>query len=141
MDTNSVERSVWIAAPRERVWQAVTDAEQLTRWWTGGEWDIPVLEVGGRVRFGLGDDAALATIAVLDPPREFRMDWEPNPMFPTRMTSTLRLEEENGGTRVTALETGFEGLPEDIRRKRVEGNEAGYEVVLAALKALVEGTS
>lgn len=34
----------------------------------------------------------------------------------------------------------FEGLPEDIRRKRIEGNEHGYEIVLAALKRLIEST-
>ena len=140
MESISVERSIWIDAPRERVWQAVTDPAQLTRWWTGGEWQIPALEVGGRVRFGMGDDAAIATIAVLDPPRELRMDWEPNALFPTSMSSTLLLEAVDGGTRVTAIETGFEGLPDDIRRKRIEGNEQGYEIVLAALKAMLEDT-
>jgi uncharacterized protein YndB with AHSA1/START domain len=139
VDVISVERSVWINAPRERVWQAVTNPSQLTIWWTGGVWTIPALEVGGEVRFGMADDVATAKIAVLDPPNVFRMDWEPNPLFPVAMTSELRLTEEDGGTRVTAIESGFEGLPEDIRAKRIEGNERGYEIVLAALKALLEG--
>jgi uncharacterized protein YndB with AHSA1/START domain len=32
MEKLVVERSIWIAAPRERVWQAVTDPEQLAQW-------------------------------------------------------------------------------------------------------------
>src|SRR5688572_19975639 len=28
----TIERSIWIAAPRERVWQAVTDPEQVIQW-------------------------------------------------------------------------------------------------------------
>lgn len=140
MERISVKRIVWIAAPRERVWKAVTDAKLMGQWWTPDEWRIPVLEVGGQVFFGAGDDAATATITVLDPPREFSMDWDANPLFPTEMTSTILLEEADGGTRVTAIETGFEGLPEDIRRTRIEGNERGWDIVLAALKQMVEST-
>jgi hypothetical protein len=28
----AIERSIWIAAPRERVWQAVTDPAQIVQW-------------------------------------------------------------------------------------------------------------
>jgi uncharacterized protein YndB with AHSA1/START domain len=28
----TIERSIWIAAPREQVWQALTDADQLAKW-------------------------------------------------------------------------------------------------------------
>jgi len=32
MEKLTVERTLWIAAPRERVWQAVTAPEQLAQW-------------------------------------------------------------------------------------------------------------
>ncbi|HWQ15589.1 MAG TPA: SRPBCC domain-containing protein, partial [Roseiflexaceae bacterium] len=32
MEQLTVERSIWIDAPRERVWQALTDPEQVARW-------------------------------------------------------------------------------------------------------------
>ena len=32
MDQLIVERSIWIEAPRERVWQAVTDPEHVAHW-------------------------------------------------------------------------------------------------------------
>jgi len=56
------------------------------------------------------------------------------------MVTTYRLEEENGGTRVTVTETGFEALPDDIRQKRFDSTAQGYETVLADLKVYVERT-
>jgi uncharacterized protein YndB with AHSA1/START domain len=32
MEHLSVERSTWMNAPRERVWQAITDPEQIAQW-------------------------------------------------------------------------------------------------------------
>ncbi len=32
MKKTSVEHRIWLAAPRERVWQAVTEPEQLAQW-------------------------------------------------------------------------------------------------------------
>ena len=36
METMAVERSIWIKAPRQRIWQAVTDPEQLVQWFVPG---------------------------------------------------------------------------------------------------------
>lgn len=136
--TITIQRSIWINAPRERVWPALIDPVELGKWWEPNEWTIVEAVVGGTVKFGFGEDTALATITALESERELTLEWEPNTMFPTTMTSTLRLEDENGGTRVTALETGFEGLPEDTRQTLIQGNEEGYEAVLRALKDLIE---
>lgn len=139
MQKIAVERSIWIAAPRQRVWSAVTDDSQLGKWWPPDEWSIPDLEVGGRVQFG-DEDAAYATITVVDPPQEFSLHWEANPKFPTTsMTTRILLAEENDGTRLTVTEAGFETLPEDIRERRAEDTSRGYESVLTDLKAYVEG--
>ena len=32
MEKSAVERSIWIKAPREQVWQALTEPEHLERW-------------------------------------------------------------------------------------------------------------
>ena len=39
MEILTVERSIWIGAPRERVWQAVTDPEQLAQWLLPPPWE------------------------------------------------------------------------------------------------------
>jgi uncharacterized protein YndB with AHSA1/START domain len=141
MEPVSVERSIWINAARERVWRAVTESEQIRQWW-GDYWEITALEVGAAVKFGDPDDLMLATVAVVDRPREFAIQWPPQPQYHSiAMLTTYRLEEENGGTRVTVTETGFEALPDDIRQKRYDSTAKGYETVLGDLKAHVEDPS
>ena len=63
----TVERTVWIAAPRERVWQAVTTDSQMRDWW-GDYWEIPSLQPGAALKFGDPSDLMTATIEVVDPP-------------------------------------------------------------------------
>jgi uncharacterized protein YndB with AHSA1/START domain len=141
MASASVERKVWINAPRERVWQAITDAAQINQWWGGDDhWEIDSLQVGGVVRFGHVDDVMTASIAVCDPPREFSIAWPPQPGYhQISMTTRYLLETENGGTRLTVSETGFDALPETLRQKRIEQTALGYEQVLAGLQAYLEG--
>jgi uncharacterized protein YndB with AHSA1/START domain len=135
----AVERSVWIAAPRERVWRAITEAEQIMQWWGGDHWEIGALEVGGQIKFGEPSDLMLATIAIVDPPHRFVIAWPPQEQYHSiAMFTSYTLEEENGGTRVTVSETGFEALPEEIRQQRVEQTARGYALVMDSLKAYVE---
>lgn len=156
MNTNvteklAVERSVWVAASRERVWRAVTEPEQLSQWYApGSPWEIPALQVGATATFYLTPNAyndmnpetLLATIEVVDPPRQFTLRWEPDSHYPamTLVTSFI-LEAENDGTRVTITEAGYEALPEDIRQQRVDETDEGYGMSMENLKAYLEGRS
>jgi uncharacterized protein YndB with AHSA1/START domain len=142
METLTVERTIWINAPRERVWQAITTAGQIQQWWGGDDhWEISALEVGGVIKFGDPDDLMTATIGVLDPPHQFTIQWPPQEQYHSiAMSTTYLLEEENGGTQVIVRETGFEALPDDIRQKRFDQTSEGYATVLAGLKEFVEQT-
>jgi len=141
MDKSIIEHNIWINAPRDQVWRAITESEQIQKWWDD-YWDIPVLQVGGTIKFGTQDDPMFATIAVLDMPREFVIQWPPQPQYHSiSMQTRYLLEEENGGTRVTVSETGFEGLPDDIRQKPLDSTAKGYITVMENLKAYLEGMS
>ena len=146
MEKIAVERSIWINAPRERVWRAVTEPGQLDQWYAAYyRWDIPALEAGAFVKFYNKDDstdAQVAAIEVIDPPREFTLRWGPDREYPalTLVTSFL-LEEENGGTRATIRESGYELLPEGDRQKWMEAAGGGYTMSMENLSALVEGRS
>jgi uncharacterized protein YndB with AHSA1/START domain len=138
----AVERSIWINAPRERAWLAVTDPQQLTMWYaTYYAWEIPTLQVGAQVKFFNGpDDILHATIEVIDPPREFTLRWEPDKTYPSMtLVTTFKLEEENGGTRATILESGYEGMPADEREEWMKATGEGYTMSMENLKAHVEG--
>jgi uncharacterized protein YndB with AHSA1/START domain len=140
MEQATVERSIWIAAPRERVWQAVTDPQQLEQWYaTNFKWEIPALEVGATVTFYHSDtDILLATIEVVDLLRLFRLRWAPVEQGVVLVTSFL-LEEENGGTRATITETGYDAVPEDQRQQWLDSTGAGYTMSMENLKAYLEG--
>jgi uncharacterized protein YndB with AHSA1/START domain len=138
MEQLSVTKTIWINAPREKVWSAVTSAEQLMIWW-GDHWEIESLDIGATIRFGFADDVVLAKVGVVEPPHKFVIQWPPHPGYNViDVTTTFLLEEENGGTRVTVTETGFEAMPDDVRQTRYDSTANGYERVLQGLKELME---
>lgn len=67
--------------------------------------------------------------------------WEEPGETPASMLTTFRLADENGGTRVTVIEDGFEALPTEVRQKRVDQTGHGYSMSMAHLKKHVEGQS
>jgi len=75
---------------------------------------------------------------VVDPPHQLVTRSEPEPSNPSFAT-TYTLEEENGGTRLTLTYSGYERMPEDIRQQNIEENAFGFGMVLANIKAHIEG--
>ena len=137
----AVERSIWIAVSCERAWGAITEPAQLERWYAPGcPWDIPELHVGATVRFYHTDTEVLrATIEVVAPLRQLTLRWQPDRVYPaTTLVTTFLLAEENGGTRMTIVEAGYESLPEDVRQHRLDETAEGYSGSLKQLKAYLE---
>jgi len=130
-----IERSIWIAAPRERVWQAVTDPAQIAQWFAPG---TSFSQNGNKISVRVGEmDLEVAVIELIDPPRRITTCNLPE----RSITTTYTLEEENGGTRFTVTETGFESLSEDARKERLDQDGKGWEMVLENLKAYLGSRS
>ena len=131
----TIERSIWIAAPRERVWQAVTDPAQIAQWFAPG---TSFSQNGNKISVRIGEmDLEVAIIELIDPPRQITTRNLPD----RSITTTYTLEEENGGTRFTVTETGFEALSEDARKERLDQDDKGWEMALENLKAYIDGKS
>ena len=129
----SIERSIWIAAPRERVWQAVTDPAQIAQWFAPG---TSISQKGDTICVHIGDkEMEVAVVELVDPPRQLTTRQLPDRL----LTTTYTLEEENGGTRFTVTEAGFEALPADARKERFEQDSKGWEMALENLKAYIDG--
>ena len=143
MESLTVEHSLWIAAPREKTWHAVTETQQLKQWWGDNSYgQITTLQEGATIKFSEGENAIFAIIRVVDPPREFVFQWPPHPRYHSvPFTTRYFLEKENGGTRVTVSEAGFEALPDDDRQSRFERITEEYRMVMANLKAYLERTN
>jgi uncharacterized protein YndB with AHSA1/START domain len=141
MDHQVVERSVWIHSPRRQVWSAITEPGHLEKWYAPGcPWDIPALKAGETVRFYNTDtDIQVATIEVLEPPQQFTLRWQLDPADPEiTLRNTYLLEEEHGGTHVTAIQAGYESLPADIRQQQLDQDAEAYTAIVEGLKAYLE---
>ena len=141
METLAVERSVLINAPRQRVWNAITDPAHLEQWYAPGcPWEIPSLEVGQTVKFHNTDtDIQLATIEDLEPLRRLTLRWELDPAHPgITLLNSFLLEEENGSTRATISQAGYESLPDGMREEQLRQDADAYTAIAESLKSYLE---
>jgi uncharacterized protein YndB with AHSA1/START domain len=138
----AVERSIWMAAPRERVWQAIVDPKQMQQWFSPTtEWNLSAQEVGGRyyvVNEETKGEMYVAVIEVLDPPSQLILRNEPGEGSPVARTS-YALTEEKSGTRLTLTYTRYEE-PTDAFWGEMEQHSFGFGMVLQNVRAVVEGT-
>ena len=138
----AVERTLWLAAPRDRVWQAITDPQQVAQWFSPGTpWRLSALEVGGKLSVydaNTGLDTHTEVIELLEPPRRLVTRSMVTPPEAPQVT-TWSLEEEDGGTRLTLTHSGYELAPEDARHNNMEQNAFGFGMMMENLRAYVEG--
>jgi len=144
MEKIAVERTIWIAASRERVWQAITDPAQVEQWFSPGTaWKSSGLEVGGTLSVYNPDTDShmyVQVIELVDPPHRLILRSRPEPPETPKVTTWI-LEEENGGTRLILTYSGYELDPEDSRQKNMDENAVGFGLMLENIKAHIEGKS
>ncbi|MFB7471940.1 SRPBCC domain-containing protein [Kitasatospora sp. NPDC056184] len=147
MVADSIEREITIAAPRERVWEVLTQAEFLGIWFgTGAPAQID-LRPGGRMLLDHGVHGALAArIERVDPPAVFAFRWsqgaageEPGAGNATLVTFTLATEPGDH-TRLRMVESGFASLtlPHETVRTRSRQNGTGWTRKLTDLACHTE---
>ena len=134
---DSIERTILIAAPIERVWDIVTTPEHMGRWFgdAGAEID---LRPGGEMTMSWEEHGTVhARIERVEPERLFSYRWAPYPdpggKEPVEGNSTLvefTLAPEGDATRLRVVESGFAALaaPAEQQRKLREGNVEGWEI-------------
>jgi uncharacterized protein YndB with AHSA1/START domain len=137
MERATVERSIWIDAPRERVWQAVTEPAQLAQWFLPPMYSPQMKRDESGLTFVLMGDVPIpiATLEAAEPPHRATLRTAPDQL----LAITYTLAEENGGTGVTVTMSGFERLPEDAREDRLLPSGMAWEKALANLKAFIAG--
>jgi uncharacterized protein YndB with AHSA1/START domain len=126
-DTLQLQRT--FAAPPERVWEAWTSAEAMSRWFRPADdyaCTVHALDVrpGGRYRLELTHapkgvrHIVSGTYEAVEPPRRlaFTWRWEDNPTMPDTLV-TIELRPLGGGTELTLTHTRLaeEKLREDHR--------------------------
>ena len=123
------------------------DSIEIHWYATNYRWDIPVLTVGVTVKFyhkepEKNTDGQTATIEVVDPPRQFTLRWHAGQEYPAvSLVTTFLLVAENGGTRVTIHESGYELVPAEERQEWLSATGTGYTMSMENLKAHLEDRS
>jgi uncharacterized protein YndB with AHSA1/START domain len=133
-ETRAAEGQVEVEATPERVWQALTDARELVRWFPLDARVEP--GEGGSVYMSwLNEFAATTKILVWDPPRHLRTVWSFHDEGPSQITD-YHIETRGGRTVVRAVTSGF---PMDSSWDGwVEGTNRGWAFELRSLKHYLE---
>lgn len=137
MSTDRIEKSIFLRAPRARVWRAITTPEKFNSWFgvnLEGAF-APGARVSGRITIpGYEHVNMEITIERVEPERLFSYRWHPYAIEPgvdySDEPTTLvefRLDEAPGGTKLTVIESGFDRIPETRRAEAFRMNEKGWE--------------
>lgn len=142
-DQEAITLDTFIAAPPERVFQAITDPRQLVQWWgQPGLYRTTHLEAdlrpGGRWRTaGVGADGKPFQVEgeyrEVDPPRLLVHTWRPSYRNIPETVVRWELTAEKSGTRVRLNHSGFVGAADACMD---HGN--GWTKVLGWMQAFVE---
>ena len=136
MSTDRIEKSVFLRAPRSRVWRAIATAEEFGAWF-GVKLESafgPGARVSGRITTpGYENLPMEITIERVEPERLFSYRWVPYAVDPGKDYSgepttlvEFRLEEVPGGTKLTVVESGFDQVPAARRDEAYRMNDRGW---------------
>lgn len=157
--TDRIEKRIFLRAPQEKVWQAISDAEQFGNWF-GIEFDSGFsreTEVTGRIK-PTSVDPALAkmqenyrgkpvafVVERIEPMSLFSFRWHPfandESIDYSKEPATLvvfTLEPAEGGTMLTIVESGFNDIPIARRADAFEANEKGWGMQLQLIEKYLQ---
>ena len=138
--TPAIEKTIQLEASPERVWRAISEADEITAWFPKTiQWDQ---QIGNEGWFGWPDHGRYAVaIERFEPPRFLAWRWARQPDKPLAETDTTLVEwtltpREGGGTTLYLKETGFK--TEELR----QDNDSGWDAELGEmLEFLGESTA
>jgi uncharacterized protein YndB with AHSA1/START domain len=142
IEGHTIRRSIQIDAPRASVWAAITEPAKISEWF-GDSTELAPLAVGTVGSFGWeGYGTFPVEVTGVEPIDRFAYRWANAPggtlADDASTLVTFTLEDVDGGTRLTVVETGFDGLSGGtaLRRRRLEENRDGWNSELDELLAL-----
>jgi uncharacterized protein YndB with AHSA1/START domain len=148
-DQDAIVSEIHIAAPAERVFRAITDPQQVIRWWNSEECQTEFFEMdarpGGQWRFGtrktklnfkgVNQSCCQGEVLEFDPPRLLAYTWISTWHDDKSRKTIVRWEltPTNDGTHVKVTHSGL--AQEPVARKDYSG---GWPGVVKLLKQFVE---
>ncbi|OBF60447.1 vanillate O-demethylase oxidoreductase VanB [Mycobacterium sp. 852002-50816_SCH5313054-b] len=157
MSTDRIQKQVVLHAPLDRVWRAVTEAEEFGRWF-GVRFDGPFVagepvtatitptvvdeEVARRQEPHAGVTSTWQIVAI-EPRRRFAYRWHPcagEPDLDQEPTTLVEfvLAETPDGVLLTITESGFDAIPEARRSSAFESNSEGWAMQTDLVRRYLE---
>jgi uncharacterized protein YndB with AHSA1/START domain len=147
MVADRIERETVIHAPPERVWELITEAEHLGRWFGDAGAEIDLRPGGALVLHWADHGTSHGRVVAVEPHTRFSYRWapfrDPAGREPTEGNSTLvefTLRREGQGTRLRVVESGFASLDtsDEQRARNVESNTEGWKLETDELRRYAE---
>ena len=142
---DTIQREITIAASKERIYEAIADPEQVTRWFP--ETIEGSYQAGEQPVFGFGEHGRnQVSIIAAQPHDYFAYRWVPGAnnflgdvaTVPNTLVE-FRITEQAGGTcKVTLTESGFSSLPEEYMESAFKQNSGGWDFMLGRLEKYFE---
>lgn len=134
-DVVKVERTVEFAASIDRVWRAITEAEELSKWF-GDQTEIELVPGSHGAMIWENHGRYAFKVEVVEPPRRLVWSWvhEPGVAFddaPSTRVEWSLTPRDDGGTTLLLRESGF---LTDLHRQQ---NTDGWSEELAELSELL----
>jgi uncharacterized protein YndB with AHSA1/START domain len=135
-ETDRIEKKVVLRAPCARVWRAIANAEEFGTWF-GVKLEGTFIEgatIRGKIAYpGYEHLTMEMQIERIELEKYFAYRWHPYAVDPavdySPEPTTLvefRLEEADGGTLLTIVESGFDQIPLARRAEAFRMNEGGW---------------
>jgi len=134
--TDRIEKEIVLRAPRSRVWRALANAEEFGAWF-GMKLEgtfAPGARAHGYIALPRHGNVRIEIAIVrMDPETRMSYRWHPyavesNVDYSSEPTTLVefQLEEVAEGTRLTVVESGFDGIPAARRAEALRMNDAGW---------------
>jgi uncharacterized protein YndB with AHSA1/START domain len=140
-ETDRIERSIQINAPRSRVWRALSNAEEFGNWFGAdlkGQSFAPGQRVQGLITIeGYKHIMFDVIVERVEPEKLLTYRWHPYNVDPKidyskeqRTLVTFTLKDAAEGTLLTVAESGFDNVPPERRLEAFRMNSGGWEAQL-----------
>jgi uncharacterized protein YndB with AHSA1/START domain len=135
-NTDRIEKKVVLRAPRSRVWRAIATAEEFSAWFgvkLEGRFAAGATVRGKITHPGYEHLTMEMLVERIEPERYFAYRWHPYAidtavdytLEPTTLVE-FRLDEADGGTVLTIVESGFDRIPLARRAEAFRMNDRGW---------------
>ncbi|GII93342.1 SRPBCC domain-containing protein [Sinosporangium siamense] len=129
-----IERTLTLAHPQKKVWDALTTEEGLNGWF-GDRVEAYDLRPGGQIDMRWGDELSTLWIKLVEPPHRFAFTWAITGLpadDPRRTYIEFTLEPDGDNTKLNVVESGFAQLPDEML-SAFTGNTEGWQKELSDL--------